>query len=121
MSHAISIHPSIEAEKLTIIDASTTIQHHACSACGVPMFGRIENSSYPLYGLKLCTPNCQPPAAGRHHSSPPLCRPSLSRMPIPRTCLRCARASRNWGWNHCLSPTLMDAIATHMAKSKAAA
>ena len=32
-------------DKLHIIDASTTIQRHACKVCGTHMYGRIENKA----------------------------------------------------------------------------
>src|SRR5262249_33701169 len=37
--------------KLAIVDNSAPIQRHACSGCGVHMFGRIENKGHPFYGL----------------------------------------------------------------------
>src|SRR5262245_29081979 len=39
------------AQKLKIVDPKATIQRHACSGCGVHMFGRIENKEHPFYGL----------------------------------------------------------------------
>lgn len=36
--------------KLKIVDKSATIQRHACSDCGVHMYGRIEND-HPFKGL----------------------------------------------------------------------
>ncbi|WP_259156981.1 S-(hydroxymethyl)glutathione synthase [Xanthomonas sp. 3793] len=38
-------------EKLKIVDESATIQRHACTACGVHLFGRIENKEHAFYGL----------------------------------------------------------------------
>src|SRR6267143_3149632 len=37
--------------KLKVIDPSAAIQRHACTSCGVHMFGRIENNAHPFYGL----------------------------------------------------------------------
>ena len=39
------------ADKLKIVDPSATIQRYACSGCGVHMYGRIENTKHPFYGL----------------------------------------------------------------------
>src|SRR5208283_865388 len=39
------------ADKLKIVDPSATIQRHACKECGVHMYGRIENTKHPFYGL----------------------------------------------------------------------
>ena len=38
-------------DKLEIVDASATIQRHACTGCGVHMYGRIENENHPFHGL----------------------------------------------------------------------
>jgi S-(hydroxymethyl)glutathione synthase len=38
-------------QKLGIVDTNATIQRHACSGCGVHLFGRIENSDHGFYGL----------------------------------------------------------------------
>ncbi|KAK7756813.1 hypothetical protein SLS62_001258 [Diatrype stigma] len=37
-------------EKLAVVDPSATIQRHACKACGVHLFGRIE-AEHPFKGL----------------------------------------------------------------------
>ena len=42
---------SANGQKLNVVDASAAIQRHACSGCGVHMYGRIENMSHPFYGL----------------------------------------------------------------------
>ena len=39
------------AEKLKVVDANAAIQRYACTGCGVHMYGRIENSKHPFYGL----------------------------------------------------------------------
>ena len=43
-------------DKLQIVDASATIQRHACKVCGVHMYGRIENKAHPFYGLDFVHP-----------------------------------------------------------------
>jgi len=45
-------------DKLHIVDASKTIQRHACKACGVHMYGRIENKEHPSTVSISSTPNC---------------------------------------------------------------
>ena len=37
--------------KLEVVDEDATIQRHACEVCGVHMFGRIENRDHAFYGL----------------------------------------------------------------------
>ena len=38
-------------QKLKVVDESATIRRHACTGCGVHMYGRIENKEHPFYGL----------------------------------------------------------------------
>src|SRR5476651_1402456 len=39
------------ADKLEIINENAVIQRHACKACGVHMYGRIEKKDHAFYGL----------------------------------------------------------------------
>src|SRR6202795_2058949 len=39
------------AQKLKVVDPSAAIQRHACTGCGVHMYGRIENKNPPLHGF----------------------------------------------------------------------
>src|SRR5690606_15392019 len=39
------------ADKLEVVDDSAVIRRHACRACGVHLYGRIENEKHPFYGL----------------------------------------------------------------------
>jgi S-(hydroxymethyl)glutathione synthase len=43
-------------DKLQIVDASATIQRYACKACGTHMYGRIENTGHPFFGLDFIHP-----------------------------------------------------------------
>src|SRR5262249_23268242 len=38
-------------QKLNVVDQSAAIQRHACTGCGVHMYGRIENKNHPFYGF----------------------------------------------------------------------
>jgi S-(hydroxymethyl)glutathione synthase len=42
---------SANADKLKVVDSNAAIQRHACTGCGVHMYGRIENKNHPLYGF----------------------------------------------------------------------
>ena len=42
---------SKNADRLKAVDSNAAIQRHACTACGVHMYGRIENAKHPLYGF----------------------------------------------------------------------
>ncbi|WP_229491544.1 GFA family protein [Massilia sp. HP4] len=39
------------ADKLALTDPGATIERHACTACGVHIFGRIENQDHAFHGL----------------------------------------------------------------------
>jgi S-(hydroxymethyl)glutathione synthase len=39
------------ADRLKVVDANAAIQRHACTGCGVHMYGRIENTKHPFYGF----------------------------------------------------------------------
>ena len=107
-------------QKLKIVDATAAIQRHACTGCGVHMFGRIENKNHPFYGLDFVhvelsdQPGWAAPQFAAFVSSiiesgfPP------SRMGEVRSRLK----SLGLEPYDCLSPPLMDAIATHAAKAK---
>jgi len=43
-------------DKLRVVDASATIKRYACNACGVHMYGRIDNTKHPLYGFDFVHP-----------------------------------------------------------------
>ncbi|HVC16594.1 MAG TPA: S-(hydroxymethyl)glutathione synthase [Rhodanobacter sp.] len=109
-------------DKLAIVDASATIQRHACKGCGVHMYGRIENTKHPFYGLDFIHPELfgqsgwAPPEFAAFVSSVIESGVSPDRMPAIRSRLKQLGLEPY----DCLSPPLMDAIATHLAKASGA-
>ncbi|PTW61108.1 S-(hydroxymethyl)glutathione synthase [Breoghania corrubedonensis] len=109
-------------DKLQIVDPAAAIQRHACRECGVHMFGRIENSEHPFYGLDFVHTELSDESGW----SPPQFAAFVSS--IIETGTPAERMGEIRGRLHelglepydCLSPPLMDAIAAHAAKSKAA-
>lgn len=107
------------AEKLKVVDASATIQRHACSGCGVHMYGRIENSKHPFYGLDFIHTELSrdqgwsAPEFAAFVSSIIESGAKPEQMGAVRGRLRELRLEPY----DCLSPPLMDAIATHVAKA----
>jgi S-(hydroxymethyl)glutathione synthase len=111
----VTAHP----EKLMIVDSNATIQRHACRDCGVHMYGRIENRNHPFYGLDFIHTELSQdegwsaPEFAAFVSSiiesgfPP------AQMGEVRSRLRELRLEPY----DCLSPPLMDAIATHVARA----
>src|ERR1700745_2306894 len=43
-------------EKLQIVDLCAVMQRYASKACGTHMYGRIENTGHPFYGLDFIHP-----------------------------------------------------------------
>ena len=108
-------------QKLSVVDASAAIQRHACSGCGVHMFGRIETKAHPFYGLDFVHVEL---SKARGWAAPEFAafvssiieagaaRPE--QMKAVRARLRALKLKPY----DCLSPPLMDHIATHIAKAK---
>lgn len=116
---SVTAHP----EKLKVVDAGAVIQRHACSGCGVHMYGRIENKAHLFYGLdfvhtELSDSNgWSPPEFAAFVSSIIETGTDPAQMPAVRARLKQLGLEPY----DCLSPALMDAISTHVAKSRKAA
>ncbi len=106
--------------KLKIVDEKAPIQRYACTGCGVHLYGRIENKAHPFYGFDFVHTELSrdsgwsAPDFAAFVSSiiesgfPP------ARMGEVRARLKELRLEPY----DCLSPALMDLIATHTAKAK---
>jgi S-(hydroxymethyl)glutathione synthase len=110
---------SKNAEKLKIVDPSAAISRYACSGCGVHMYGRIENAEHPFYGFDFIHTELSkehgwvPPEFAAFVSSIIESGTPPDQMPAVRARLKDLRLEPY----DCLSPALMDAIATHVAKA----
>jgi S-(hydroxymethyl)glutathione synthase len=110
------------ADKLKVVDPDATIQRYACTGCGVHMYGRIENRNHPFYGFDFIhtelskEPGWAPPEFAAFVSSIIESGTPPGQMPEIRAQLRELHLEPY----DCLSPALMDAIATHMAKASGA-
>src|SRR3981081_1113149 len=106
------------ADKLRVVDAGAAIQRHACTACGVHMYGRIENTKHPFYGFDFIHTELSkeqgwaPPEFAAFVSSVIESGTPPSQLPA----IRARRKELGLEPYDCLSPGLMDAIATHVAK-----
>jgi S-(hydroxymethyl)glutathione synthase len=104
--------------KLRVVDESATIQRHACSVCGVHMFGRIENRNHPFYGLDFIHPEL----SGDEGWAAPQFAAFVSSViesgvsPDQMGAIRSRLKELGLEPYDCLSPPLMDAIAAHIAK-----
>jgi len=110
------------AEKLKVVDANATIQRHACTGCGVHMYGRIENAKHPFYGLDFIHTEL----SNEQGWAPPEFAAFVSSIiesgapPDQMSAVRARLRELHLEPYDCLSPPLMDAIATHLAKASGA-
>jgi S-(hydroxymethyl)glutathione synthase len=108
--------------KLKVVDASATIQRHACKDCGAHMYGRIENAKHPFHGLDFVHTELSKesgwsaPEFAAFVSSAIEGGVNPSEMPAIRARLK----ELGLEPYDSLSPPLMDAIATHVAKASGA-
>jgi S-(hydroxymethyl)glutathione synthase len=106
------------AERLKVVDSNAAIQRYACTACGVHMYGRIENTKHPFYGLDFIHTELSKdegwsaPEFAAFVSSIIESGTKPDQMPAIRARLK----ELGLEPYDCLSPPLMDAIATHTAK-----
>ena len=110
------------AEKLRLIDGAATIQRHACKSCGVHMYGRIENTKHPFYGLDFIHTELSPQSGW---SAPEFAAFVSSIIeagadPAQMGAVRARLKALGLEPYDCLSPPLMDFIATHLAKASGA-
>jgi S-(hydroxymethyl)glutathione synthase len=110
------------ADKLKVVDPNATIQRYACTGCGVHMYGRIENRNHPFYGFDFIhtelskEPGWAPPEFAAFVSSIIESGTPPGQMPE----IRARLMELHLEPYDCLSPALMDAIATHAAKASGA-
>jgi len=107
------------ADKLKIVDPAAAIQRYACTGCGVHMYGRIENTKHPFYGFDFVHTELSneqgwsPPEFAAFVSSIIESGTPPNEMPAVRARLK----ELGLEPYDCLSPALMDAISTHVAKA----
>jgi S-(hydroxymethyl)glutathione synthase len=106
-------------DKLKVVDEKAVIKRHACNKCGVHMYGRIDDKNHPFYGLDFVHTELSSQAGW----SPPEFAAFVSSIiesgfdPNEMTNVRQKLKGLGLEPYDCLSPPLMDAIATHVAKS----
>ncbi|MFQ5760620.1 MAG: S-(hydroxymethyl)glutathione synthase [Acidiferrobacterales bacterium] len=107
------------ADKLDIVDPSAAIQRYACKDCGVHMYGRIENENHPFFGFDFIHTE----RSNEDGWAPPEFAAFVSSIiesgtkPADMDAVRARLKQLGLEPYDCLSPALMDAIATHTAKA----
>jgi S-(hydroxymethyl)glutathione synthase len=110
---------SANGDKLQVVDPSATIQRHACRDCGVHLYGRIENKAHPFYGLDFVHTELSKESGW----APPEFAAFVSSIiesgarPENMGAVRARLVELGLPPYDSLSPPLMDAIATHIAKA----
>jgi len=117
-----SVSVSANGNKLKIVDPKATIQRHACSGCGVHLYGRIENQKHPFYGLDFIHTEL---SRDKGWSAPEFAAFVSSIIESgfdPKRMGEVRSRLKQLGLEpyDCLSPALMDVIATHTAKASGA-
>ena len=109
-------------DKLVVVDASAAIQRHACKGCGVHMYGRIENTKHPLYGFDFIHTELSRQSGW----SAPQFAAFVSSIiesgadPANQGAVRSRLRELGLEPYDCLSPPLMDAVATATARASGA-
>ena len=107
-------------KKLKVVDEQAVIKRQACSACGVHMYGRIDKKSHPFYGLDFIHTELSPEKGW----SPPEFAAFVSSIietgynPKKMGAVRDRLRELKLEPYDCLSPALMDFIASHIAAAK---
>ncbi len=102
-----------------VVDPNATIKRYACTGCGVHMYGRIDNDKHPFYGLDFIHTELSPEKGW----APPKFAAFVSSIiesgadPADMKRVRARLKKLRLEPYDCLSPELMDAIATHAAKA----
>jgi S-(hydroxymethyl)glutathione synthase len=117
-----SVSVSANGNKLKIVDPKAAIQRHACTGCGVHLYGRIENQKHPFYGLDFIHTEL---SRDKGWSAPEFAAFVSSIIESgfdPKRMGEVRSRLKQLGLEpyDCLSPALMDAIATHTAKASGA-
>lgn len=108
------------ADKLAVVDTTAAIQRYACRECGVHMFGRIENPAHPFHGLDFVHTEL----SHENGWAPPEFAAFVSSIiesgadPENMGAVRARLTELGLPPYDALSPALMDAISTHVAKAR---
>ena len=106
-------------DKLAVVDPNAVIKRHACKNCGVHMYGRIENEKHPFFCLDFIHTELSPEQGW----APPEFAAFVSSIiesgvnPANMSAVRARLKELKLEPYDCLSPALMDVIATHTAKA----
>jgi S-(hydroxymethyl)glutathione synthase len=108
--------------KLKVVDPNALIQRYACAGCGVHMYGPVEREKHPFTGLVFIHPEL----SKQEGWAPPTFAAFVSSIiesgfkPDQMGAVRSRLKELGFEPYDCLSPPLMDYIATFAAKQSGA-
>jgi S-(hydroxymethyl)glutathione synthase len=110
------------ADKLQVVNPSATIQRYACKGCGVHMYGRIENTKHPFYGLDFIHTELSSEEGWTEPQFAAFVSSIIEAGFDPAKMGEVRGRLKELGLEpyDALSPPLMDAMATHVAKASGA-
>ena len=108
------------ANKLKVVDANAPIQRYACTGCGVHMYGRIENKAHPFYGFDFIHTELSKDDGWSAPEFAAFVSSIIEAGASPKQMGAVRSRLKELGLEpyDCLSPGLMDLIASHTAKAK---
>ena len=114
-----SVSVSANADKLAIVDEGAAIHRYACKECGVHMYGRIENDGHPLYGLDFMHTELSDDAGWAPAEFAGFVSSIIESGADPANMDAVRARIREIGLEpyDCLSPPIMDLLASHAAKA----
>lgn len=106
-------------DKLMVVDEAATIKRHACKACGVHLYGRIENSGHPFFGLDFIHTELSPETGWSAPGFAAFVSSIIESGADPKNQDTVRARLKELGLEpyDCLSPPLMDYISAHIAKA----
>jgi S-(hydroxymethyl)glutathione synthase len=108
-------------QKLKVVDPTATIQRYACSGCGVHMYGSIANKAHAFHGLDFVHVELSKDkgwAAPEFAAFVSSVIEAGTAKPEQMGAVRARLKELKLEPYDCLSPPLMDALATHAAKTR---
>jgi S-(hydroxymethyl)glutathione synthase len=106
------------ADKLKVVNPDATIKRHACTACGVHMYGRIENTRHAFFGLDFVHTERSTESGWAQPTFAAFVSSIIESGAKPENmdAVRSTLVDIGLPPYDCLSPPLMDALSTHAAK-----
>jgi S-(hydroxymethyl)glutathione synthase len=106
-------------DKLEVVNPDAVIKRHACKECGVHMYGRIEDENHPFYGLDFVHTELSDESGWAAPTFAAFVSSIIEGAADPDEMDNVRARLEELGLTpyDCLSPPLMDVIATHKAKA----